>query len=128
MSYENCTSHFAHWTSSPASLIIKSNIIKYSKKVFEISFELVLIKLIEILEFYEERNKSKIYSRKLHMEIQKSIRLLVKQPSLGIQTDEKLIRALIIGDYIIFYESTKNKLIIHSLWDCRQNPDDLIIK
>ena len=86
------------------------------------------IKLTQILEFYNERNKSKIYSTKLHKEIQKSIKLILKQPSLGIKTNLKSIRALIIGYYIIFYESTKDKLIIHALWDCRPNPDDLIIK
>ena len=86
------------------------------------------IKLTEILDYYYERNKSKTYSIRLQKEIQKSIRLLVKQPSLGIKTDDQSIRALIIGDYIIFYESDKDQIIIHSLWDCRQNPEDIILK
>jgi plasmid stabilization system protein ParE len=86
------------------------------------------IKLTEILDYYYERNKSKTYSIRLQKEIQKSIRLLVKQPSLGIKTDDQSIRALIIGDYIIFYESAKDQIIIHSLWDCRQNPEDIILK
>ena len=86
------------------------------------------IKLTQILEFYNERNKSKTYSAKLHKEIQKSIKLILRQSSLGIKTNLKSIRALIIGDYIIFYEATKSELIIHSLWDCRQNPEDLVIK
>ena len=86
------------------------------------------IKLTEILDFYYERNKSKTYSIRLQKEIQKSIRLLVKQPSLGIKTDDQSIRALIIGDYIIFYESDKDQIIIHSFWDCRQNPEDIILK
>ncbi|HEC41405.1 hypothetical protein LCGC14_2684860 [marine sediment metagenome] len=86
------------------------------------------IKLTEILDYYYERNKSKTYSIRLQKEIQKSIRLLVKQPSIGIKTDDQSIRALIIGDYIIFYESAKDQIIIHSLWDCRQNPEDIILK
>ena len=86
------------------------------------------IKLTQILEFYNDRNNSNTFSAKLYKEIQQSIKLLLKQPSLGIKTDEKSIRALIIGDYIIFYESTKDQIIIHSLWDCRQNPEDIILK
>ena len=83
------------------------------------------IKLTQILEFYNERNQSNSYAAKLYKEIQKSIKLLLRQPTLGLKTNEKSIRALIVGDYIIFYESTNKNIIIHTLWDCRQNPEDL---
>ena len=86
------------------------------------------IKLTQILEFYNERNQSKTYSARLYKEIQKSIKLLLRQPSLGLKTSEKSIRALIIGDYIVFYEYSKKDIIIHTLWDCRQDPEELIIK
>ena len=86
------------------------------------------IKLTQILEFYNDRNHSNTFSAKLYKELQKSIKLLFKQPSLGIKTNEKSIRALIVWDYIIFYETSKNDIIIHALWDCRQNPEDLSIK
>ena len=86
------------------------------------------IKLTQILEFYNERNQNNTFSAKLYREIQKSLKLLLKQPSLGIKTNEKSIRALIVGDYIIFYETSKNDIIIHTLWDCRQNPKDLVIR
>ena len=86
------------------------------------------IKLVQILEFYNERNQSNQYSAKLYKEIQKSIQLLLRQPTLGLKTNEKSIRALIVGDYIIFYEPSKKDIIIHTLWDCRQNPEELIIK
>ena len=86
------------------------------------------IKLTEILDFYIDRNKSKTYSIKLHKQIQKNVRLLIKQPNLGIKTNDENIRALIIGEYIVFYEVAKDFVIVHTLWDCRQNPKDLIIK
>ena len=56
------------------------------------------------------------------------LRLLVNQPEIGIQTDFESIRGLIIDDFILFYEITQEKIIIHTIWDCRQNPDNLIIK
>ena len=86
------------------------------------------IKLSEILEFYAERNKSKTYSQKLYRRLSKEIKLLIKQPDLGIKTDLDNVRGLIVGDYLIFYETTVDSIIIHTLWDCRQNPDDLLIK
>lgn len=86
------------------------------------------IKLVEILDFYFQRNKSKSYSIKLYNQIQKSARLLQKQPNLGIRTDIDGVRSLIMGEFIVFYETTKDQIIIYTLWDCRQNPDDLVIK
>jgi len=86
------------------------------------------IKLYRILEFYEKRNKSKIYSQKLYRKISKEIKLLINQPDLGTKTDFENIRGLIVGNYIIFYEISNGAIVIHTIWDCRQNPDDLVIK
>jgi len=86
------------------------------------------IKLAGILDFYYQRNKSKAYSKKLYRELQKSIKLLIKQPNLGLKTDIDSVRGFVIGEYIVFYEYTKTEIIIHTIWDCRQNPNDLKIK
>ena len=86
------------------------------------------VKLTEILEFYIKRNNSDTYSVKLYNQIQKSVKLLQKQPNLGIRTDLDGIRSLIIGEFLVFYEPSNDQIIIHTLWDCRQNPDDLILK
>jgi plasmid stabilization system protein ParE len=86
------------------------------------------IKLFEILDFYHQRNKNKTYSRKLYQEFQKNINLLRKQPTLGIKTDQETVRALIIGDFIVFYEYNSIEVVILTLWDCRQNPNSLEIK
>lgn len=86
------------------------------------------IKQLEILEYYYERNQSKAYSQRLYREIRKSIGLLRKQPRLGLRTDDETARALIVGDFIVFYEFTKTEIIVLSIWDCRQNPEDLRIR
>ncbi|MFW5657512.1 MAG: type II toxin-antitoxin system RelE/ParE family toxin [Bacteroidota bacterium] len=86
------------------------------------------IKLYEILEFYTKRNKNTAYSRKLYKRFTKELNLLIKQPDLGINTDLKDVRGLIVNNYILFYEITEDFIIIHTLWDSRQNPNDLIIK
>jgi len=86
------------------------------------------IKLYSILEFYVLRNKSKAYSTKLYAKINKEIKLLLKNPDLGIKTTEATTRGLIIESYIIYYEVTSSEIIIHSIWDSRQNPENKIIK
>jgi hypothetical protein len=53
--------------------------------------------------------------------------LLKKHPDLGIKTEIEDVRGLIIGEYIIFYQTKDEMIIVHSVWDCRQNPEDLKI-
>ena len=79
------------------------------------------------LEFYIERNGSKTYSRKLNKEVLSIISILSKQPYLGIKTDTENLRVVIKGELKIFYQIEKDKLIIHLVWDCRQNPKSLNI-
>ena len=86
------------------------------------------IKLFKILEYYAERNKSRIYSAKLYQRLNKELKILLKQPDVGLNTEIESVRGLIVDDYILFYEYDNEKIIVHSIWDCRQNPDDLKIK
>ena len=86
------------------------------------------IKLYEILKFFVERNNSKTYSDKLYKKLNNALKSLDKQPDLGIKTEIDAVRGLIVGNYIIFYECTKDKIIVHTLWDSRQNPEKLNIK
>lgn len=85
-------------------------------------------KLFEIMEFYTQRNKSKTYSIKLYERFNKELSLLTKQPEIGIKTEIESVRGLIMDDYILFYEFDSERIIVHTLWDCRQDPEDLRIK
>jgi plasmid stabilization system protein ParE len=86
------------------------------------------IRLFAILDFYIVRNNSKTYSIKLQKLISKEVNLLLKQPDLGLKTTEDTTRGLIIENYIVYYEITDDRIIIHTIWDSRQNPDNKIIK
>ncbi len=86
------------------------------------------IKRYEILEFYIERNKSKAYSIKLNNQFNRGLRLLSKYPNMGLKTDLKGVRGLIIDHFILFYEVDKSTIVVHYLWDSRQNPEELNIK
>ncbi|HRZ98259.1 MAG TPA: type II toxin-antitoxin system RelE/ParE family toxin [Paludibacter sp.] len=89
---------------------------------------LAKVKLYDTLNYFAERNKSKTYSEKLYKRINKELRLLIKQPDFGIKTEIENVRGLIVGDYILFYEVNKDFIIVHTLWDCRQNIENLKIK
>lgn len=80
------------------------------------------------MKFYIDRNKNKSYSRKLNQKINKEVRLLIDFPNLGTKTDFEGIRGLIIDNFILFYEIENDKIVIHHIWDSRQNPDKLKIK
>jgi plasmid stabilization system protein ParE len=85
------------------------------------------IRLFEMLAFYAERNKSRTYSAKLYQKLNKELQILLKQPDIGLNTEIESVRGLIVDDYILFYEFDNAKIVIHTIWDCRQSPDDLII-
>ncbi len=83
------------------------------------------IRLFQILDFYAQRNGNKTYSIKLFKKFKKELTLLKKQPEIGILTEHESIRGLIVEDFILFYEITDNTIIVLTVWDCRQNPDNL---
>lgn len=89
---------------------------------------LAKIKLFKILDFYTQRNKSSTYSKKVYREFNKALFLVSKNPEMGIKTDKDDVRGIIISDFILFYELTAGEIIVHTVWDTRQNPDDLKIK
>jgi plasmid stabilization system protein ParE len=85
------------------------------------------IKLFQILEFYAERNRSKAYSVKLNEAIKNQLSHIQKQPEIGIKSEIESVRGLVFKNFIIFYEIEPTQIIVHTIWDCRQNPEDLKI-
>jgi len=83
--------------------------------------------LLDVLEFYRIRNKSAVYSKKLNSKINKSIKLIIKNPLIGLQSQLESVRALITGDYQIIYEIFDNVILIIMIWDCRRDPEDKIL-
>ena len=84
-------------------------------------------RLYEILDFFNQRNQSTIYSRKLYKSFQIELSLLKLQPHIGVKTNFENVRGLIVGDYILFYEIEPKQINIITVWDSRQNPEDLKI-
>jgi len=85
------------------------------------------VDLFEILVFFYQRNGTKTYSRKLNSTFRKSVRLLAKYSDIGFPTDIQNIRNLIEGDYSIFYKIESDTIEILTIWDNRQNSDQLYL-
>jgi len=80
------------------------------------------------LAFYAETSNSTTYSKKIYQKFKKELKLLLNQPDIGFKTEFDSVHGLIVDHYIILCENVEGNIVVHSVWDCRQNPDDLQIK
>lgn len=78
----------------------------------------------EILTFWNTHNKSSFFSRKLNELIKETLKLISRHPFIGKPTNKENVRVKILKDYLIIYEFTQDKIIVLSIWDCRQNSED----
>lgn len=75
----------------------------------------------EILTFWNNRNQTPTYSRKLDELIKDSLRLIGKFPSIGKPTNKENVRVKILRNYHIIYQVTATEIIVLSIGDNRQN-------
>lgn len=80
----------------------------------------------QVFEYWNDRNKSTQYSKKLRIEINHRLSLLIRHPKLGREADFKNTRVLSMGYYSIFYKPNKEQIIITAFWDNRQDPEKLL--
>lgn len=83
------------------------------------------LQLKTIFDYFNFRNKSKLYSLKLNTLIQTELKILLQQPNIGKKTDSINVRGLLIENYCVFYEINESHIIILSVWDTRQDPKRL---
>ena len=88
--------------------------------------KLALENKLQILDYWSNRNKSNIYSKKLNSLFKEITKLLVEFPSIGKETDTSKVKHIIVRDYLMFYEDTEDAIVILHIWDGRQNPDKRI--
>lgn len=80
---------------------------------------------IDIYSYWNNRNKSKSYSRKLDRLFRDTIKSILKTPSLGRKTNVENVKRIIARDYFIIYEEKELTLDILRIWDTRQDPNRL---
>lgn len=77
----------------------------------------------DIFNYWNKRNKSTTYSKKLNYLFKESLKIVSKRPYIGKKTTIENVRAKIIRDYMVFYEITDRYIIVLTVWDCKQDPD-----
>lgn len=80
------------------------------------------------MEFYNKRNGSKQYSKKLNQQIKNSLDKILNNPQIGIATQEADVRVLIVGNYEVVYQISQQQIVVVMIWDSRQNPENQPVK
>jgi plasmid stabilization system protein ParE len=83
---------------------------------------------IDILKYWNWRNKSKNYSKKLNKLFNDAIDLVRDYPNLGRKTDYDDYKNILVKEYLIFYLESTNEIRIIAIWDERRNPDKIKVK
>lgn len=81
-----------------------------------------------IFDYWNNRNKSKIYSNKLNSLFNENLRIVLKLPEFGNPTNSEEIKFIIISHFEIIYKITPTEIIVLDIWDTRQNPNNFPIK
>ena len=81
-----------------------------------------------ILRFYDERNGSDAYSRKLMGMIHSQIQSLTVFPEIGRMTDFSGVRILFVDCYGIEYQIRNDVILVVDIYSCQTNPDDRLFK
>ncbi|WP_422362108.1 type II toxin-antitoxin system RelE/ParE family toxin [Reichenbachiella sp.] len=81
-----------------------------------------------ILTYWNERNANSSFSRKLNSLFVEATNQLSKFPYIGRASDIEGVRVKIVRDYLLFYEVKGSVIQILTVWDNRQDPDELKIR
>lgn len=79
----------------------------------------------DVFEYWNNRNKSKFYSKKLRIIIKKKTNQLKNQPYLGKEIIDKNTRMLVFKNHSLVYHFEKETISIISFWENHQNPEKL---
>lgn len=84
--------------------------------------------LEEILQFFDERNGSDRFSKKLMKMILKQTSLLKTMPEIGRQTDFPGVRILFVDRYGIEYQIRDKVILIIDIYSCQTDPEARVFK
>lgn len=82
-----------------------------------------------IFSYWNKRNKSKIYSKKLNLLFQESLQQLTAFPESSLtKSNNQNIGLKIASHFEIIYSVSETHIFVLDIWDTRQNPQDFPIK
>jgi len=78
-----------------------------------------------IKAFFDRRNQSTAYSKKLIRLFKESEILIQKYPHATIETNEKDVRGHLVLHYILLFSIEEEEIQILRVWDTRRDPSQL---
>ena len=81
----------------------------------------------EIFSYWNDRNKSTFFSKKLNKILDEKALQIAKNPFVGRKTSKENIRTVIVRDCLLIYEVFNNHILISAVWEAHQNPEKLKI-
>lgn len=87
-----------------------------------------LLKKKSIFEYWNDRNKSIAYSKKLDLLFFETLERVSQFTQASIPTKSENIRAVLVRDYYLFFEITDLNIKVLEIWDTRQNPQNFPIE
>jgi plasmid stabilization system protein ParE len=81
-----------------------------------------------IFDYWNNRNKSKVYSRKLNLLFNTNLKIILQLPEIVKTTYREDSKFIIVSHFEIIYKITPNEIVVLDIWDTRQNPQDFPIK
>ena len=90
--------------------------ISYSPQFFD--------SLEDILNYFDERNGSNRFGKKLLKMIHKQIKLASAMPEIGRLTDFPGVRILFVERFAIDYQIRDNVILIIDIYSCQTDPEE----
>lgn len=77
----------------------------------------------EIFKYWNKKNDSDGYSKKLNLLFKNALKSVSEHPSLARPTEDPVVTNILVRDYLLYFiESDKEFIVVH-IWDGRRNPD-----
>lgn len=76
----------------------------------------------DIFTYWNDRNKSKFYSRKLNKLFIAAVEFVAEFPLVGKKSNIENVRMKVVRDYLIIYEFSDEHISILRVWSTQQNP------
>jgi hypothetical protein len=80
----------------------------------------------EVFAYWNKRNKSTDFSKKINLLIYEKIDLLKNFPLTGVEIQNEDARILHFHNYSLVYKISQSEIYILAFWDNRQNPLKLL--
>ena len=97
---------------------------KILKMALEINYSPLFIEDLEtILTYFDERNGSSRFSKRILKMIHRQIKILKTMPEIGRLTDFPGVRILFVERFAIEYQIRDSVVLIIDIYSCQTNPD-----